>query len=33
VLGALASLLRGPRPILAADQSDRAEPVLAAKQR
>jgi len=33
VLGALASLLRGPRPTLAADQSDRSEPVLAAKQR
>jgi MFS family permease len=33
VLGALASLLRGPRPAPAADQSDRSEPVLAAKQR
>ena len=33
VLGALASLLRGPRPTPAADQSDRSEPVLAAKQR
>jgi len=33
VLGALASLLRGPRPTPAADQSDRSEPVLAAQQR
>jgi hypothetical protein len=33
VLGALASLLRGPRPTPVPEQPDRAEPVLAAEQR
>ena len=33
VLGALASLLRGPRPTPVPKQPDRAEPVLAAEQR